>query len=100
MLRIIADVVIYILLGAGLAWFFYYWKRKDLVGGYLGALLVGLVGCILGAFAFSSILEKIIHILQKGFYLSNVNIIASLIGGYAFLYIFNYFNHNRERQSY
>ena len=98
MLRIITDIVIYLLLGFGLAWLFYYQKKKDIIGGYLGAMLLAFTGCILGAFIFSSILKKIIHLLQEGFYLSNVNIIAGIIGGYLFLCIFNRLNRGRERK--
>ena len=100
MIRIITDIITYLLLSAMLAWFFYHWKRKDLVGGFLGAGFVALVGCILGAFVISDSLKKVIYLLQEGFYVSNVNIIASVIGGYAFLYVFNRFNHDRERKTY
>ncbi len=89
----------YLLLSALLAWFFYYWRRKDFVGGFLGTAFVALIGCILGAFAISDTLKKIIYWLQEGSSLSNVDIIASLIGGYVFLYVFNRFNHNRERKT-
>ncbi len=98
MVRIITDIFIYLLLGFGLAWLFYYQRKKDIIGGYFGAMLIALTGCILGAFIFSNILKKIIDLLQEGFYLSNVNIIASVIGGYLFLYIFNRLNGDRGRK--
>ena len=94
---ILPDIIIYVIVGAGLGWFFYYWLRKDLIGKFVGAFLVGLLGCILGSFLLGEILKKIIGLLQNGFHISNVNILASIIGGYILLYLYNFLNHDRER---
>ena len=96
-MRVIADIVIYLAVAAGLGWFFFYWLRKDLLGRFLGAFLVGLLGCILGSFLLNNILKKTVDLLQRGLYISNVNILASIIGGYALLYLYNFLNHDKER---
>ena len=90
--NIIVDTIVYLIVGAGLGWFFYYWLRKDLIGKFMGASLVGLLGCILGSFLLSDILKWLLS-----FHISNVNILASIIGGYTLLHLCNLFNHDRER---
>ena len=97
MIRMISDIVIYLSIAAALAWFFFYWLRRDLLGRYIGTFLVSLLGCILGGFLFNDILKKVVDLLQRGLYISNVNVLASLIGGYVLLYLYNFFNHDKKR---
>ena len=97
MFRVIADIVIYLAIAVTLGWLFFYLLRKDLPGRFLGSFLVGLLGCILGSFLLNDILKKVVDLLQRGFYISNVNILASMIGGYTLLYLYNFFNQDKER---
>src|SRR5688572_3805988 len=100
MFKVLLDIIIYILLSALLSWIFYYWKRKDLLGGFVGGVIVGLLGSILGAFLLSWGVQWLLDILQQGFYISNVNVVASLLGGYLALYIFNKINHDKIRKDF
>jgi len=98
---IVIDIIIYILIGTFTSWIFYYWKKKELIGGFIGGLIVGLIGSIiLGGFLLVQFIELVIDFLQKGGYISNVNIISSLIGGYIFLYFYNKISHDRQRKDY
>lgn len=94
---IIIDIIIYLVLGAMLSWYFYYFKRKDLFGGFIGGAIVGLFGAILGNF-LSDYANFIIEKLQRGF--NNVNIITGLLGGFLALYLFNKINHDRIRKDF
>ena len=96
-LPILPDIIVYATVSAGLAWLFYYWLRKDLIGKFIGAFLIGLLGCILGSFLLGDILKKVLGLLQDGLRISNVNILASIIGGYTLLRLYNLFNHDRRR---
>ncbi|MDH5719680.1 MAG: hypothetical protein OEZ13_03570 [Spirochaetia bacterium] len=98
-LSIIIDVGVYLILGGILSWLFYSWKRKDLLGGFIGGLVVGIFGSILGALLLHRPLKYSIDFLQKGLG-SNVDILAAIFGGYIALYIFNKINHDKQRQDY
>ncbi len=41
-------IVLYVALGALVSWLFYYLKRRDLLGGYIGGLVVGVIGALIG----------------------------------------------------
>lgn len=100
MIKIIIATLVYVLIASVLSWFFYSWKRRDLLGGFVGGLLVSFFGSILGGFVVSDLVNILIDFLQKGFYVANVNVIAGLLGGYATIYIFNKINHDRSRRDY
>ncbi|EPG73956.1 hypothetical protein LEP1GSC050_2667 [Leptospira broomii serovar Hurstbridge str. 5399] len=89
-------------ISGGLAWYFYFYKRKDLLGGFWVAFLVALLGSLIILSIFQDIIRDIVFWLispKVGIYqLSNVNLIAVLIGGYLALYIMNRINHNKERR--
>lgn len=99
-LKFIVATLVYILIAAFLSWVFYSWKRRDLLGGFLGGMVVSFFGAILGGFVVSDTVNFIIDFLQRGFYVANVNVIAGLLGGYAAIYIFNKINHDRPRRDY
>ena len=98
-LLIILDIGVYLILGGILSWFFYSWKKRDLLGGIIGGLVVGIFGSILGALLLHSLIKYAIDFLQKGMG-SNVDIVAAMVGGYIALYIFNKINHDKPRQDY
>lgn len=66
------------------------------------AFLVALLGSLIILSIFQDIIRDIVFWLispKVGIYqLSNVNLIAVLIGGYLALYIMNRINHNKERR--
>ncbi|MDH5718190.1 MAG: hypothetical protein OEZ22_11225 [Spirochaetia bacterium] len=98
-LFILLDIFVYVVIAGFLSWLYYYWRKKDLLGGFIGGIVVGLAGSILGALLFHKPLEVVIDFLQKGIG-SNVDILAAFIGGYTALFIFNKINHDRTRQDY
>lgn len=97
--KYIIDFLVYIALGAIVSWFFFYLKRLDLFGGFLGGAVVALIGAILGAFLLGGILNTVIDALQAGLG-SNVNIIAALVGGAASVMLLSKINNGRKRKEY
>lgn len=98
--KYIIDFLVYIALGAAISWFFFYLRRLDLFGGFLGAGAVALIGSILGAFVLQKPLNFIIDALQDGLHISNVNIIAALIGGSVSVMLLSKINGGRKRKDY
>ena len=100
-LMVVKAIVIYLGIGASVAFIFYNLKKKDLFGGYIGGLVVGVIGALIGGLILDSIFYDIVVIildfLSRG---SGVNIIAGFIGAYAALYVMNRLNHNRSRKKY
>jgi uncharacterized membrane protein YeaQ/YmgE (transglycosylase-associated protein family) len=94
-------VAIYLAIGALLSWVFYYFKRKDLFGGYIGGLVVGVIGALIGGFILDKLfLDLAIKVLSFLVYNTGVNIIAGIIGAYIAVYIMNRLGHNKERKKY
>lgn len=98
--KYIIDFIVYIALGAMISWFFFYLRRLDLFGGFLGAAVVALIGAILGAFLLGGILNIVIDALQAGLHISNVNIIAALVGGIISVLLLSKINNGRKRKEY
>lgn len=100
-LRVVKAIVLYVGIGAMVAFIFYNIRKKDLFGGYIGGLVVGVIGALIGGLVLDRIFyDKIVAILL---FLSEgvgVNLIAGFIGAYAALYVMNRLNHNRERKKY
>jgi uncharacterized membrane protein YeaQ/YmgE (transglycosylase-associated protein family) len=100
-LRVVKAIVLYIGLGAIVAFIFYSLKKRDLFGGYIGGLVVGVIGALIGGLVLDSLFyDKIVTILDFLSRGAGVNLIAGFIGAYAALYIMNRLNHNRERKKY
>jgi len=100
-LRVVKAIVLYVGLGAAVAFIFYNWKRRDLFGGYIGGLVVGVIGALIGGLVLDNIFyDKIVTILDFLSRGAGVNLIAGFLGAYAALYIMNRLNHNRERKKY
>jgi hypothetical protein len=97
--KYLIDFLVYIGLGAAISWFFFYFKRLDLFGGFIGAAAVALIGSILGAFLLQKTLNVVIDALQSGLG-SNVNIIAALIGGVTSVLLLSKINNGRKRKDY
>lgn len=98
--KYLIDFLVYIGLGAAISWFFFYLRRLDLFGGFLGAAVVALIGSILGAFLLQKPLKFIIDGMQNGLGISNVNIIAALIGGVVSVLLLSKINNGRKRKDY
>jgi uncharacterized membrane protein YeaQ/YmgE (transglycosylase-associated protein family) len=100
-LNVVKAILIFLALGALAAFIFYYMRRRDLFGGYIGGVVVGFIGAIIGGYLldylFYNISVMMLEFLSRGI---GVNVIAGLIGAYAALYIMNKLNHDRERKKY
>ncbi len=97
----ILAIIIYLGLGAIVSWIYYYVKKRDLFGGFIGGLVVGVIGALIGGFILDRLLLDIaIRVLRFLAIDAGVNIITGLIGAYAAVYIMNRLNHDRERKKY
>jgi uncharacterized membrane protein YeaQ/YmgE (transglycosylase-associated protein family) len=97
----ILAIAIYLALGAFVSWVFFTIKRRDLFGGYIGGLVVGVIGALIGGVILDKLfLDITIKVLNFLVYDTGVNIIAGLIGGYIAVYIMNRLGHNKERKKY
>lgn len=100
-LKRLLSIVLYVGLGAAVSWIYYYLRRRDLLGGYIGGLVVGVIGALIGGFILDRLLLDIaIRILRFLVYDTGVNLIAGFLGAYGALYIMNRLNHNKERRKY
>ena len=98
--KYLIDFFVYIALGALVICFFYYLRRLYLFGGFLGGAVVALIGAILGAFLLQKPLNFVIDALQDGLHISNVNIIAALLGGVVSVMLLSKINNGRKRKEY
>jgi uncharacterized membrane protein len=98
--KYLIDFLVYLALAAAISWFFFFFKRLDLFGGFVGGAIVALIGSILGAFVFGRYLSEIIKFLQNGLNISNVNIIAALLGGTVSVIMLSKINNGRRRKDY
>ena len=100
-MEVIKATILLLGLGALVAAYFYYLKRRDLIGGYIGGFVVGVIGALIGGYILDRIFNDIVT--QILLFLSEtvgVNLIAGFIGAYGALYIMNRLNHNKERKRY
>ncbi|MCE9500222.1 MAG: hypothetical protein K8R21_06965 [Leptospira sp.] len=99
---ILVDIIFFIAVSALVAWYFYFYLRKDLLGKFLGATLVAGIGALIIFALLQEVIRDIIMWLMSpkigSSQLSNVNLIAVFIGGYLALYLMNKINHNRDRR--
>jgi uncharacterized membrane protein YeaQ/YmgE (transglycosylase-associated protein family) len=93
----ILAIIIYIAIGAIIAYLFYYIKRRDLFGGYIGGLVIGLLGALIGGLLLNDITERVFNFLLN---VGSANAIAGFIGAYIALHIMNKLSHDRERKKY
>ncbi len=100
-LIIIKAIAIFIAIGASMSAIFYFIKRRDLFGGFIGGAVVGIIGALIGGFIldylFYDITVMVLEFLSRG---AGVNIIAGFIGAYVAVYIMNKLNHDKERNKY
>lgn len=100
-LNVVKAIAIFLGLGAIVSLIFYTLKRRDLFGGYIGGLVVGFIGAIIGGLGldrlFYEITVTILEFLTRGI---GVNVIAGFIGAYAALFIMDKLNHDRQRKKF
>ncbi len=88
---LLIDLFFIVSISMGTAWYFYFYKKYDILGGFLGATTIAGMGALL-MFAFlQRIVKDIIMWLMSpkfgSIQISNVNLIVVLMGSFLFLYI-------------
>ena len=97
----ILAIAIYVGLGALVSWIYFSLKKRDLFGGFIGGLAVGVIGALIGGFILDRLLLDItIKILEFLAYETGVNVIAGFFGAYIAVYIMNRLGHDKERKRY
>jgi uncharacterized membrane protein YeaQ/YmgE (transglycosylase-associated protein family) len=89
-------------IGAVMAWVYYSLMKRDLFGGFVGGMVVAVIGALIGAYLLDSLLLVYVEKLLK-FLVYNparVDIIAGFLGAWAALYIMNRLNHDKTRKKY
>lgn len=87
-----------ILLGiaAVVSWYFYHYKKKDILGGFIGGMVVAILGAIIFDLLFTfKFMKEVMTFLTTRTY---VHIPAALLGAFLALYILNKINHDQERR--
>ncbi len=99
---IVFDFIFFLGATALVAWYYYYYLRKDLLGKFWGAMLVSAIGALIVFAIFQNPIREIVMWLMSpklgSTQLSNVNLIAIFLGGFVALYFMNRINHNKERR--
>ena len=89
----------HILVAGAVAWYFWSYRKRELVGGFPGGVIAGFIGAILVDFLLSDIISAVLHwLLQPKFV--DLNLIASVLGAFLFLYVINRINNDRIRKDY
>lgn len=99
-MEIIKDIIVYMILAAFLSWYFFYFRYKDLIGGFTGGMIVGLLGSVLGVLLGQKAISATLRFLQNGLNISNVDLFTASLGGYLALYVYNKINHDKRRKDY
>ena len=105
-LQILLDFFIYALAGMAASYFYFVYKRRDLLGGFWGGAVIGTVGAVIiswltgieGWFmtVLTFLMKPTIELWNHSFF--RVNLIAAVIGSFIFVYIMNRINHDKERR--
>ncbi|MCE9599940.1 MAG: hypothetical protein K8S54_18415 [Spirochaetia bacterium] len=103
--EIILALIVYAASGIAASYYFFVVKRKDLLGGFWGGAVIGLVGAVLvsvitsiDAWFIRLISWLMIPRIGDSFQIQ-VNLIASVIGGLVFVAILNRINHSKDRRN-
>ena len=102
-LYILLDFIIYLLIASCATIYYYSYRKKALVGGIWGGLLIGTIGAVLATLVstiydwFTRLVIWLMIPKINGEFYFRVNIIAATIGAFIFVAILNIINHNRDR---
>jgi hypothetical protein len=98
----LVDIIFLVLASATVAWYFYFYLKKDLLGKYWGAMTVAILGSLIVFSTLQNFVRELIMWLMSpkigSTQLSNVNLIAIFIGGFCALYIMNLINNDKIRK--
>jgi len=97
-------LVVYAASGFAASYYFFVFKRKDLLGGFWGGAVIGLVGAVIISWVTSqdAWFTRLVYWLMipkfGDTFQIPVNLIASFLGGVLFVAILNRINHNKDRR--
>lgn len=95
-LRYILKYAVLIGIGAGVSWYFYQHKKKELFGRFIGGMVVALLGAIVFDLIFTMhFMKPVFKLLTESTY---VHIPGAFLGAYFAVYILNKINHDQERR--
>ena len=80
--------LIYLVIGFGVALFFFFVLKKSVIGNFWGALIIAVVGSFLGGainYFFSDVIDTLSHLAEA------VNIFPALFISFLILWIFSQF---------
>ena len=81
--------LVYLVIGFGVALFFYFVLRKPVIGKFWGALAIGVVGAFLGGvidYFFADLIDSLSNVAQA------VNVFPAILLSFLILWIFSQFN--------
>lgn len=101
--KILVDIVFLIGASSTVAWYFYFYLKRDILGKYLGATIIATMG---GLLFFTTLQEPIRYAVMwllspkigQTKQLSNVNLVAIFLGAYFAMYTVSKINRNKTRK--
>lgn len=101
-LTILVDIIFIVGISTLVSWYFYFYKKKDILGGFIGAIVIAGLGSLLILATLQTLVREIIMWLMSPklgtIQLSNVNLIVVFAGAFLSLYILTRLNFNKQRQ--
>lgn len=101
---VVFDFMVYGVAGAGAAYFYFSYKKKELLGGFWGGMVIGTIGAILTSMItgidawFIKVVAWLMQPKWDEVLLVRVNLITAAVGAFLFVYVLNRINHNRDRK--
>lgn len=101
-LTILVDIIFIVGIATVVAWYFYFYLKREVIGGFVGAIIISGFGAILILATLQTFLRDIIMWLMSPklgtIQLSNVNLIVIFMGAYLSLYLLIKINYNKQRK--
>ncbi|MBP7281354.1 MAG: hypothetical protein KBA66_07255 [Leptospiraceae bacterium] len=101
-LTILVDIIFIVGISTMVAWYFYFYLKREVIGGFIGAVVISGLGAILILATLQTFLRDIIMWLMSPklgtIQLSNVNLIVILLGAYLSLFLLVKINYNKKRK--
>lgn len=94
-LRYILKYAVLLIIGAGVSWYFYHFKRKAIFGRFIGGMIIALLGAIIFDLIFTLQFMKTAMVFLTTE--THVHIPAAFLGAFIALFILNRINHDQDR---
>ncbi|MCB1140824.1 MAG: hypothetical protein H7A24_07270 [Leptospiraceae bacterium] len=98
---VLIDIIFLLAISMGMAWYFYFHNRKNIIGGFIGATTIATLGAlILFAFMHNSIRDLFMWLMSPKIgtvQLSNMNLIVVTIGAFLSLYFVDLLQNRKLR---